>query len=191
MADDDTAPRDIDEDACWELLEIPGLSRLAFVAPDGAPDIRPVNHRAFERAVYLRTAFDAKFLAIASEADVALEIDGEDADSYWSVIVRGRGAQVTSEEELHHAGVVHLESWTPAPKQFVVRITPSSVSGRRFAKTAHRTPPVYAVPQTESARAAHAGQRAERPSPIAHFEPSTPSDAASSDTESAPSNRTP
>jgi len=147
------------------------LARIAYTRPDGSPDIRPVNHLTFQKSIYLRSAFDAKFRAIADNAQVALEVDGEDEKTYWSVVVRGHAAQVTNEAELRQTGVRDLESWTATPKQFVLRITPTEVTGRRFAKTPAITPPVYAVPLTPKAQKTHRQQRDTRPSPIAHFPP--------------------
>ncbi|MFS0854589.1 pyridoxamine 5'-phosphate oxidase family protein [Microbacterium sp. 179-I 3D4 NHS] len=161
----------LSESECWTLLAIPGLARLAFLQADGMPDIRPVNHLAYDRSLYLRTAPDAKLLALADAPDVALEIDGEDGTGYWSVIVRGTAAQVTSEAELQRAAVAALESWTPGLKQFVVRISPRTVTGRRFLKMPPRTPPVYAVPLTDAAQADHETHRGDRPQPIPHFSP--------------------
>ncbi|MFK0403333.1 pyridoxamine 5'-phosphate oxidase family protein [Microbacterium sp. NPDC090225] len=162
---------DLDEAECWRLLEATELCRLAFTAADGRPDIRPVNHLAVERSIYIRSAADAKFLAVASPSAVALEVDGETADAYWSVVVRGEAEQVTSESELYHSGVEHLASWTPTPKQFVVKVASPTVTGRVFPKRPRVTLPVYAVPLTDAARAQHRTERGERPSPIPHFEP--------------------
>jgi len=169
-----THPADLDEAQCWDLLGSAELCRLAFLGEDDHPDIRPVNYFVVKREIYIRTAFDSKFLAVAANSHVALEVDGEDDASYWSVVVRGEAAQVTSEGELHRVGAQHFESWTATPKQFVLKVSSESVTGRRFPKFPRFSPPVYAVPLTAGATAEHREQRAERPSPIPHFEPSSP-----------------
>lgn len=161
----------LDEAECWRLLASPGLARLAFLQPDGSPDIRPVNHVAHDRLIYLRTAADSKLVALAADSRAAFETDGEDDLTYWSVVVQGDASQVTGEDELRRSGAAHLVSWTPIAKQFVVRIRPRAISGRRFAKTPPAVPPVYAVPLTDTARAEHRSLRNERPQPIAHHEP--------------------
>lgn len=51
-------------------------------------------------------------------------------------MVRGIAEQVTSESELHRVGAQHFQSWTATPKLFVLKITPSVVTGRRFPKFA-------------------------------------------------------
>ena len=169
--DSRTQPLALAETECWGLLEATELCRLGFVDAEGFPDIRPVNHLAVERAIYIRSAVDSKFLTVASESRVAVEVDGVDDDDYWSVVARGTAEQVTSEEELRRVGVEHFRSWTATPKQFVLRVTVSRVTGRRFPKAGRNTPPVYAVPITDDARARHHEQRGERPDPIPHFEP--------------------
>lgn len=174
MSPDRARPIDLDDAQCWTLLASTELSRLAFEGNDGAPDIRPVNHFVVDKSIYIRTASDAKFSAVAADARVALEVDGEDEASYWSVVVRGEAAQVTNEAELRRAGAQHFESWTATPKPFVVRVDPRSVTGRRFPKGPRIAPAVYAVPLTAAAAAEHREQRGERPSPIPHFEPRSP-----------------
>lgn len=170
----DAAPAALTEDECWGVLESTQLCRLAFVHEDGAPDIRPVNHFAVDRDIYIRSALDSKFLAIASRSPIALEVDGADDADFWSVVVRGAAAQVTSESELHRVGVERFRSWTATPKQFVLKVTADVVAGRRFPRRPLAAPPVYAVPLTDEARAKHHEQRGERPAPIPHFEPPSP-----------------
>lgn len=171
----DEAPGDhiafshLSESECWELLAATRLARLAVVRADGSPDIRPMNHLVHDGAIYLRTASDTKLTTIESEPRVALETDGDDEDSRWSVVVTGTAAQVTRESEIRRAGISHLDSWTPTSKRFVIKIIPSSITGRRFAKSAHAAGPAYAVPLTESARTAHAHTRSERPVQIPHY----------------------
>ncbi len=166
-------PLEMDGAECWRMLSTTALCRLAFDGPDGAPDIRPVNHLVVDDAVYIRSAFDAKVLAIAAHSYVAVEVDGEDDAQYWSVVVRGVAAQVTSEAELRRVGVERFESWTATPKPFVLKVAARSITGRRFPKNPRIAPAVYAVPLTDEAAAEHRSQRGERPSPIPHFAPPT------------------
>lgn len=164
-------PLEMDSAESWRMLGSTALCRLAFDGPDGAPDIRPVNHLVVDDAVYIRSAFDAKVVAIAAHSYVAVEVDGEDDQGYWSVVVRGVAAQVTSEAELRRVGVERFASWTATPKPFVLKVDARSVTGRRFPKNPRIAPPVYAVPLTDEAAAEHQTQRGERPSPIPHFAP--------------------
>ncbi|OAN41128.1 hypothetical protein A4X16_12455 [Microbacterium sp. H83] len=134
-----------------------------------------MNHFAVDESVYIRSAVDSKFLAVTSQCRVAVEVDGADDADFWSVVVRGIAEQVTSESELHRVGAQHFQSWTATPKVFVLKITPSIVTGRRFPKFAPIMSPAYAVPITDKARAQHREKRGERPAPIPHFEPPMPS----------------
>ena len=168
-------PEELDEAECWELLRTSQLCRIGFVGVDGFPDIRPVNHFAVDESMYIRSAVDSKFLAVTSQSRVAVEVDGADDADFWSVVVRGIAEQVTSESGLHRVGAQHFQSWTATPKLFVLKITPSVVTGRRFPKFAPIMSPAYAVPITDKARAQHREKRGERPAPIPHFEPPTPS----------------
>jgi nitroimidazol reductase NimA-like FMN-containing flavoprotein (pyridoxamine 5'-phosphate oxidase superfamily) len=156
-------------DECWMLLSGESLARVALIRPDGAPDIVPMNIRVHERHVYARTASDAKLSALATERRVALEVDGEDAASRWSVVIRGEMIQVTSESEIRQSMVMSLESWTPTVKHYVLRLTPDTVSGRRFSKSASHVDPAYAVPASESAPIEDDRPRADRPNPIPHY----------------------
>lgn len=164
-------PVELGETDCWELIQTTQLCRLGYTDADGFPDIRPVNHLAVDQRIYIRSAVDSKFLAVASQSRVAVEVDGVDDADFWSVVVRGVVEQVTSEAELHRIGIEHFKSWTAMPKLFVLKVTASSITGRRFPKIARPTPPVYAVPVTEAARSRHQELRGERPAPIPHFEP--------------------
>ncbi|MFK4834969.1 pyridoxamine 5'-phosphate oxidase family protein [Microbacterium sp. ZW T2_14] len=127
---------------CWTLLQEARLGRLAVIHADGAPDVFPVNFTSYEGSLFVRTARDAKLLHIAQHPLVAFEVDGDTADSLWSVVVRGRAARVTSDDELRRSGVRELESWSPTRKLFAIKITASTVTGRRFPKRSGRADPL-------------------------------------------------
>jgi len=112
---------------------LPGRGRRRIVA-DGAPDVFPVNFMTHEGSLFVRTARDAKLLHIAQHPLVAFEVDGETADSRWSVVVRGSAARVTSDAEIRRSGVRELSSWSPTTKLFAIKITANTVTGRRFPK---------------------------------------------------------
>jgi len=162
--------------ACWEYLQQADLGRLAVINADGAPDIFPVNHRAYEGSLYIRTARDAKLLHIAQHPLVAYEVDGMTDDVLWSVVIRGRAERVTRDDELRDSGVRGLASWSPTAKLFAMRIAVNTISGRRFpAHGGH----VDRLVEFEAEAAASAEEpaphrgRDERPEPIPHFGPAT------------------
>lgn len=135
---------------CWEILERTDMGRLALVGEDGVPDIMPVNHLAYEGAIYIRSAHDSKFVRIAAHPVAAYEVDGEDDDTRWSVVVRGAIARVHDEAEIERSGVSRLTTASPRFKPHVLKVTAVTVTGRRFSKD------VPANPRTGSLRIAPA-----------------------------------
>lgn len=66
---------------------------------------------------------------------VALETDGLNlyATEVWSVIVKGIPVPISeSEENLEMAGT-NREPWEPGPKEHLIQVRPTEVTGRRFA----------------------------------------------------------
>lgn len=117
---------------CWLLLESHELGRLALVDPSGEPRIYPVNYAGRDGALYVRSAGDAKLRFLRSRPAVAFEIDGRDADGRWSVVVRGDATAVEKDAEIRRVRETRLRSMSPTPKLYVVRISPRSITGRRF-----------------------------------------------------------
>ena len=119
---------------CWELLSGQQLGRLAFVLVDEV-HILPVNYVVREGALLFRTAEGTKLLGVVMESPVALEIDGYDEASAWSVVVRG-SARLLPEGEAHAADDLNDLPWVlpETPKYNVVRIEPAVVSGRHFRR---------------------------------------------------------
>lgn len=148
-----TGPAHLTTAECWELLEHASLGRLAVTDSTGMPDVYPVNFRAHEGAVYLRTARDTKLARITARPMAALEVDDDDEDSRWSVVLRGDASQVRDEQEIQRSGVLHVQSGSPTFKPYVIKLTPRTVTGRRFPKR----PPAGAPPR-------HVGREQQPPS---------------------------
>ena len=178
---------------CWTLLQEARLGRLAVIHADGAPDVFPVNFTTYEGSLFVRTARDAKLLHIAQHPLVAFEVDGETDDSRWSVVVRGSAARVTSDAELRRSGVRELESSSPTPKFFAIKITASTVTGRRFPKRSGRADPLIAFEghvRADAPPEAPHRSRGEPPEAIPHHGPrpttdSHPGDAAGAQGDAA------
>jgi len=130
----DTSSTRLETAECWKLLEGEKLARLAVSDAHGAPDVYPVNFVAYEGALYIRTARGSKLTRLTAHPAVALEIDGEDGESRWSVVVRGPARLLRDGSEFESSGLAQLMSWAPGEKPFAVKIMPNVVSGRRFAK---------------------------------------------------------
>lgn len=167
---------------CWTLLESASIGRLAVTGLDGAPDVFPLNFTVHNGSLYARSAHGAKVLDIATRPEAALEIDGEDDASHWSVVVRGAATTVVKDAEIRESGVLRLGSANPASKPHVIRLTPTTVTGRRFRKGSHNAEQDSAVPAatprddealegSAPTTAAAKRTRAERPTHIPHFSP--------------------
>lgn len=152
---------------CWKLLEQERVGRLAVTARDGSADIFPVNFVAFEGAVYIRTAPDVKVVALAAHSYAAFEIDGHDDSGWWSVVVRGDAAQLRDDVEIERSGIMRLTTASPRHKQHVLKLTASTVTGRRFVDHDVRTRPSTVRSRTALAAAAEGeAKRGSRPETI-------------------------
>lgn len=157
---------------CWSLLETAELARLAVRNASGDPELFPVNYASQEGIIYIRTANDNKLQHIRAHPRVAMEIDGAQGEKQWSVVVQGDARQVTTDAELRRPGVAELHSWIPTRKPYILRIEPTSVTGRRFAKAvANADPPAHEAGPSPSDGGRRAGARATRPQPIPHWPP--------------------
>ena len=118
--------------ACWAALRNAPVGRLA-VAFDGQPDIFPINFTVDRGSVVFRTAEGTK-LALAAGRPVAFEADGYDpgTSEAWSVVVKGVARVVGELEEVLDALDLPLFPWHTAPKSYILRVEPDSMSGRSF-----------------------------------------------------------
>ena len=166
---------------CWRLIEAGSFGRLAVEGLDGNPDVFPLNYTVHDGSIYIRSAPGSKLMAIAVHPVAAFEIDGEDDGFRWSVVLRGSARRLAIDKEIRESGVQALVSSSPTAKYNYICVTPSSVSGRRFATATAEDPPILKDPTS-----AHEPTRpyedtvqwpdpdsldVERPLPIAHFPP--------------------
>lgn len=166
----------LDTAECWRLLEGERLGRLALSDADGVPDVFPVNFIAFEGALYVRTAPGTKLDRVRAQPATAFEIDGGDDSSRWSVVIRGTASLVRDDAEFRASGAGRLVPWSPGRKPFAVKITPGSVSGRRFpardvAPATHESQVVDPPVQAGAPEPAPSTGAPRRPSPIPHRPP--------------------
>ena len=124
---------ELDESQCWTLLRSEEVGRLA-VSIMNRPDIFPINYLVDHGTVVFRTAEGTKLAAAVLGTAVAFEVDGYDAPSgeAWSVIVKGRAAEIVRLPEVLEALDLPLFPWQSAPKPRFVRIEPDEITGRRF-----------------------------------------------------------
>lgn len=124
---------DLTEDDCWALLRDNELGRIAMHAADQV-DIFPINYLADDRSILVRTAPGTKLLEIAVNSAVAFEIDGFSDTDAWSVVVKGTARRLETQSEIDAADALPLVPWIPTLKYDYVRIVPTEVHGRQFAR---------------------------------------------------------
>ncbi|MEP6842120.1 MAG: pyridoxamine 5'-phosphate oxidase family protein [Pseudolysinimonas sp.] len=117
----------------WELLRVTQLGRLAAHAADQL-DIFPINYVVDGSSLVFRTAPGTKLLELTVNQSVAFEIDGGSEHMVWAVIVKGTAEELHRQADIDHAEQLELTSWVATPKDRYVRITPTTVTGRRFAR---------------------------------------------------------
>lgn len=117
----------------WNLLRQGVVGRLAVVHDD-VPDIFPVNYVVDHGTVVVRTAGGTKHAAARNRV-VAFEVDGRDLDTVeaWSVVLRGRATEVYAVDEAIRIMELPLLPWPSGSKPHLLRITPDTITGRRFA----------------------------------------------------------
>lgn len=126
--------RELDERECWAYLQRHEVGRVA-VAAGGDIGIYPVNYLAEWGRIRFRTDPGAKLFELMLDSRVAFEIDGQDADSAWSVLVRGTAKEVELSPDRVSAARLPETPWVPGPRKAVVDITPVTVTGRLFLRT--------------------------------------------------------
>jgi hypothetical protein len=123
----------LSEQQAWSLLEGANFGRLA-VSVANQPEIFPVNFCADGRSILFRTSEGTKLLELTINSSVAFETDHHSEAEAWSVIVKGHAAALERQEEIYAADQLPLTPWIPTLKYIYVRITPTEVTGRRFAR---------------------------------------------------------
>jgi nitroimidazol reductase NimA-like FMN-containing flavoprotein (pyridoxamine 5'-phosphate oxidase superfamily) len=127
---------ELTREECLERLASVGVGRVAVQLGDGAPLIRPVNHRfdAPSQSIVFRTGAGSKLVALLASARAAFEVDELDPVSRtgWSVIVLGVAEVVASPAEIARLDATPLEGWTGGERTRWVQIRAETVSGRRI-----------------------------------------------------------
>lgn len=125
---------------CWALLRTVSVGRLA-VLTDGHPDIFPINYTVDSGTLVFRTGEGTKLAAASGGAQVAVEADGVDPETglAWSVVAKGTAEAVTGTEHVLDTAALYLFPWQAGHKDAFVRITPHTLTGRRFKVTAPLT----------------------------------------------------
>jgi uncharacterized protein len=126
------------DEVCRFLLAEEDIGRVAFVDDDGYPVVLPVNYSIDGDFIVFRTAPGAKLEQIPLRP-VAFEVDRVSLVQHtgWSVLVQGRGQEVTTALDQPHARLREqpVEPWAPGPKEHWLAIRIERLSGRRIVRT--------------------------------------------------------
>lgn len=125
---------------CWDLLSGAGVGRIGVLV-DSAPEIYPVNFAVDGTSLVFRTDAGSKLRGLDRSPSVCLEVDGFDLENRkgWSVLVKGRAAEIADAAELRHARELPLRLWGLGPKSHWIRLRPSEVTGRRIDRVQERS----------------------------------------------------
>lgn len=130
--DDRVAMGALDVDECLVLLQWEVLGRLAVAIPGAAPSVVPVNFAVDGGTIVFRTSEGEKLRHLLDNP-VSIQVDRFDwyRRIGWSVLVQG----VASECDPSEIDGVDLPSWAPGDMEHVIRVVPTSITGRRLALT--------------------------------------------------------
>jgi nitroimidazol reductase NimA-like FMN-containing flavoprotein (pyridoxamine 5'-phosphate oxidase superfamily) len=122
------------EQDCWELLQTEAIGRVA-VCSGGQVDIFPVNFGLDGDGIVFRTNAGRKMNSV-STGEVAFEVDNIDlqARAGWSVVVHGDARDISTFDGPERQRAAR--PWTGS-KDFLIRITPRSITGRRVVPTSN------------------------------------------------------
>lgn len=125
--------RALNDQECIELLNENSVGRVAWNEPEG-PMVLPVNYAMDGSSVIFRTALDTKLARQLHLGFASFQIDEHDdfTQSGWSVLVRGVLSCEVCHPEVDDSRVV---PWVSGDRNFLMRITPLIVSGRRIIPT--------------------------------------------------------
>jgi nitroimidazol reductase NimA-like FMN-containing flavoprotein (pyridoxamine 5'-phosphate oxidase superfamily) len=125
------------EEVCRFLLAEEDVGRIGFVDDDGYPVVLPVNYVLADDFIVFRTAQGSKLEGVPLR-QVAFEVDHLSIiyRSGWSVLVQGRGQEITTALDPRHARLRDhsVEPWVPGAKDHWLAIKIERVSGRRIVR---------------------------------------------------------
>lgn len=124
---------ELPEDECLALLESTTVGRIAFVDNEGQ-QLVPVNFALIDGAIYFRTLPDGFLSSLArGHDDVAFGVDHHDVfREGWNVTVRGAAREADDRATINKVlGHHRLRPWAGGVRPMVIKISPTSIAGRR------------------------------------------------------------
>ena len=129
----------LDEAESLRLIAPGGIGRIAFTGRYGLT-VLPVNYKLHDGSIVFRTAQDSPTgedlrTGIAhAEYQVAFEIDQINPETRdgWSVLIHGPAHHMASDDERAAVAASGVAPWPRGVHEHAIRITPTSVTGRRL-----------------------------------------------------------
>jgi nitroimidazol reductase NimA-like FMN-containing flavoprotein (pyridoxamine 5'-phosphate oxidase superfamily) len=129
----------LSREACLALLATRQVGRLVYVDVEG-PAAVPVNYAMAGEDIVFRVAGGATRAAMDLPM-IAFEVDAVDDHMHtgWSVLIRGRGAEVPIERvpvllrEMHHR---YPTPWAEGIHNVWLTLVPTAITGRRLGAAA-------------------------------------------------------
>jgi uncharacterized protein len=114
---------------CWALVRSRSVGRFVVNRVGASPLVVPVNYLVdADLTIAFRSGAGTK-VDVATHGVVAIQVDEIDPLHHvgWSVVIEGLARRL-------HEGQddVSVETWAPGAKPYVIRVTPTRVSGRRI-----------------------------------------------------------
>lgn len=133
IIDGRTWTEDLSPSECWNLLSMAPVGRIGVLL-DGTPEIYPVNFVIDDQSIVFRTDPGNKLRGLNRNPAVCFEADGINMDDHtgWSVLVKGRAAELHGDQELRRAAELPLRVWALGEKGVWIHIRPTEVTGRKL-----------------------------------------------------------
>ncbi|UXA17847.1 pyridoxamine 5'-phosphate oxidase family protein [Mycobacterium sp. SMC-4] len=127
----DAPVTELTEAESWDRLARVSLGRLVTTV-NGWTEIFPVNFVVQGKTLLFRSAEGTKLLTAVLNEYVVFEADDHNVVEGWSVVVRGKARLLAGSTEMAEARRAGLYPWVATAKSRFVRITPQTMTGRRF-----------------------------------------------------------
>ncbi|OLT30642.1 pyridoxamine 5-phosphate oxidase [Nocardiopsis sp. CNR-923] len=128
----------LERQTCLNLLASHTIGRVAFtIEGDAAPTVLPVNYLMTGDTIVFRSTLAGTIMR-HGRGYASFEVDhfDEDRREGWSVLTSGRCRWVRDAGELARLPQGRMpQPWAAGPRDQVLKITPSRVSGRRIARS--------------------------------------------------------